>query len=419
MPTLPHYRYDAERNIEQVPLLEQPIDMTLHRSQRARRLPKRFHDFVPGTVTPSPLLTHFQQQQELAVQRAAAAATIEPLPPEVTSTDDAPAEPCTFITEPDPLGVFRNYPCIPSREPSNPGPHASFSPASRTEHASIASNLSIITPETPPAPPKEHPGFSKACWSAWLNSGSPYKSCGESNKITRHFTDPAWNWEDFIGYDAYTESRRFDRQHFSEKAALRCGDEWKEADIGIPIPCVGHKQTEADAPVFTVKGLLYRDLIEVIAEQLKDPNSFKEMYLQPFSEHWKPTENDTPVRVYREVYSSEAMLNAQQKLLQKLQDLPRPQPEAFLVALMLASDSTFLTQFSQASVWPVYMFFGNVSKYTRCSPDSLSAHHVAYLPKVRHCLVSLPQRSALRVPSLGARAGVPSRYTASTLQGNG
>ena len=368
--------------------------MTLHRTQRARRLPKRFHDFVPGTVAPSPLLTHFRQQQELAIQRAAATDAIEPLPPpEATPTDDALTELCTLTTEPDPLSVFRKYPCVPSREPSNPNPHAGFSPASWTDRPPIASDISVITPEASTTPPMEGPGFAKASWSAWLNSGSPYKSCGESNKITGHFTDPAWNWEDFIGYNAYTESRRFDRQHFSEKAALKCGDGWKEANIDIPVPCVGHKQVEADAPVFTVKGLLYRDLVEVIAEQLKDPNSFKEMYLQPFSEHWKPTENDPPVRVYGEIYSSDAMLAAQQKLLRKLQDLPRPQPEAFLVALMIASDSTFLTQFSQASVWPVYMFFGNVSKYTRCSPDSLSAHHVAYLPKVCRCLVPLPQRS--------------------------
>ncbi|KAF9778157.1 hypothetical protein BJ322DRAFT_1175294, partial [Thelephora terrestris] len=176
-------------------------------------------------------------------------------------------------------------------------------------------------------------------------------------------------------------------------------DGWKEADIDIPVPCVGHKQKEADAPVFTVKGLLYRDLVQVITEQLKDPETFKEMYLQPFSEHWKPTGDDTPVRVYGEVYSSDAMLDAQHGLFEKLQDVPRPRPEAFLVALMLASDSTFLTQFSQASMWPVYMFFGNTSKYTRCSPSSLSTHHVAYLPKIDEQFSDFYVKTYHQVPS--------------------
>ena len=344
---------------------------------------------MPATTTPSPLLTLFQQQQELAAQNAPATAAAEAPPPqEVTPANGSPTEPDVLTTEPDAFGVFQRYPHVPSREPSNPNPYTGLSPASLTTHAPIASNLSVSTPEAPPEPP-EGPGFAKATWSAWLNSGSPYKSCSESNKITRHFTNPAWKWEDFIGYNAYTESRRFDRQYFSEESSLKCGDGWKEANIDIPIPCVGHKQKEADAPVFTVKGLLYRDLVEVIAEQLKDPNMFKEMYLQPFSEHWKPTESDPPVRVYGEVYSSDAMLDAQRKLLEKLRGLPLPQPEAFLVAMMLASDSTFLTQFSQASMWPIYMFFGNVSKYIRSSPDPLSAHHVAYLPKVCHTPVSL------------------------------
>ena len=346
---------------------------------------------MPGTEAPSPLLTHFRQQQELAAQEAAAAATTEDsAPQEATSTDNTPSEPCTLTTEPDVLGIFRTYPCVPSREPSNPNPYAGCYPTGSAPRAPIASNLSI---EEPSEPSTEGPGFSRAAWSAWLNSGSPYKSCGESNRITPLFTNPAWNSQDFVGYNAFTESRRFDREHFSQKAAVKCGDEWKEAKIDIPVPCVGFKKAEKDTPVFTVEGLLYRDLVGVITEQLKDPDSFKEMFLQPFSEHWKPTESDPPVRVYGEIYSSDAMLEAQRQLPQKLRDLPRPQPEPFLVALMLASDSTFLTQFSQASMWPIYMFFGNVSKYIRCSPDSLSAHHVAYLPKVCQSLVPLSQCS--------------------------
>jgi len=200
---------------------------------------------VPGTAAPSPLLTHFQQQQELTTQRAAAAATTEVTPAQEPTPDNSPTEPQAFTMEPDVLGIFQHYPCIPSREPSGLNPYACFSPGSR---APIVSNLFV---EESFEPPPEGPGFVKAHWSAWLNSGSPYKSCSESNKITQHFTNPAWKWEDFIGYNAYTESWWFDREHFS-KATLKCGDEWKKANIDIPIPCVGHKQAEADAPIFTV-----------------------------------------------------------------------------------------------------------------------------------------------------------------------
>ena len=61
---------------------------------------------MPGTAVPSPLLTHFQQQQELAAQTAATAMTEMTPPWEATPTDDTPTEPHAFTTKPDALGVF-------------------------------------------------------------------------------------------------------------------------------------------------------------------------------------------------------------------------------------------------------------------------------------------------------------------------
>ena len=52
---------------------------------------------------------------------------------------------------------------------------------------------------------------------------------------------------------------------------------------GHQAPCpLRWPQTEANAPVFTVKGLLYRDLVGFITGQLKDPDSLEEMYPQLF-----------------------------------------------------------------------------------------------------------------------------------------
>ena len=60
-----------------------------------------------------------------------------------------------------------------------------------------------------------------------------------------------------------------------------------------------------------------------------------------------------------------------------------PDVEIALVPILLWSDSTQLTNFGNASMWPIYAFFGFVSKYVRARPNSLSAHHLAYVPKVR------------------------------------
>ncbi|KII83440.1 hypothetical protein PLICRDRAFT_58395 [Plicaturopsis crispa FD-325 SS-3] len=46
---------------------------------------------------------------------------------------------------------------------------------------------------------------------------------------------------------------------------------------------------------------------------------------------------------------------------------------------MFWSDATHVAQFGQSKLWPVYGYFGNQSKYTRCKPSSRAAHHVAFV----------------------------------------
>ncbi|KAL4247850.1 hypothetical protein ABKN59_007538 [Abortiporus biennis] len=49
---------------------------------------------------------------------------------------------------------------------------------------------------------------------------------------------------------------------------------------------------------------------------------------------------------------------------------------------MLYSDSTHLAVFGTTSLWPVYLSFGNQSKYERAKTTSNALHHIAYLPKL-------------------------------------
>lgn len=53
-----------------------------------------------------------------------------------------------------------------------------------------------------------------------------------------------------------------------------------------------------------------------------------------------------------------------------------------MVALMLWSDLTCLTNFGSASLWPVYLSLGNQSKYIQAKPLTFSNHHLAYMPSV-------------------------------------
>ncbi|EED83844.1 predicted protein [Postia placenta Mad-698-R] len=61
-------------------------------------------------------------------------------------------------------------------------------------------------------------------------------------------------------------------------------------------------------------------------------------------------------------------------------DLDDTQAEIAIAPLMPYSDSTHLTNCGSASLWPIYLYFGSLSKYVGSKPTSFSAHHLAYLP---------------------------------------
>ena len=54
-----------------------------------------------------------------------------------------------------------------------------------------------------------------------------------------------------------------------------------------------------------------------------------------------------------------------------------------IAGLMFSSDSMQLAQFGHTSAWPIYMSFGNLSKYIQARPNTSGACHlVAMMPKV-------------------------------------
>ena len=59
-----------------------------------------------------------------------------------------------------------------------------------------------------------------------------------------------------------------------------------------------------------------------------------------------------------------------------------PDVEYAVAPILVYSDSTHLTSFGTASLWPIYVFIGNLTKYLRCKPTMYAAHHLAYMPSV-------------------------------------
>lgn len=56
--------------------------------------------------------------------------------------------------------------------------------------------------------------------------------------------------------------------------------------------------------------------------------------------------------------------------------------ERVVASLMFWLDSMYLANFGTTKVWPLYMYFTNLSKYVRVKPNSGACHHMAYIPSV-------------------------------------
>ncbi|KAH7916847.1 hypothetical protein BV22DRAFT_1027329, partial [Leucogyrophana mollusca] len=157
-------------------------------------------------------------------------------------------------------------------------------------------------------------------------------------------------------------------------------DGWKDVSVNIRVPDGKRHESEDENPSFEVKGLHYRPLLEVIKSALCD-TSAREFHWTPFKQFLQRSPGAAKERVIDELYSSDAFLLEHEKL----QASPRENGctlERAVVGLMFWSDSTHLTSFGTASLWPIYLFFGNQSKYIRSRPNSNSCHHVAYMPSL-------------------------------------
>lgn len=189
------------------------------------------------------------------------------------------------------------------------------------------------------------------------------------------------------GFRASREAKRLDNLEENPYTRFSTEDGWIESQVEIALPADEFPlDSENDAPRFTISGLFYRPLLEVIKAAFQETNT-ERFHFSPFREYWRPSPDAPPERIYSELYTSDAFLKEHEKIMSQ-----PPEPDCILerviAGIMLWSDSTHLTSFGNASLWPIYLYVGNLTKYIRGKPTSCSAHHLAYVPKVRYLFVS-------------------------------
>ncbi len=351
-------------------------------SGRQRRFPRHYQDFLPTLTTHLPHMPPILSIPKPTI--TASSQSHSPVTPELTTTS-------VFKTDADEFGLYRVYTTYPSSTPDEiqdleslcdaPG-LATTSQTRKNSRwwAGFGCNVADLTRANIFAPFLNVTVFRLM---NWFYSGSSTKSVAELQSLVDDvLLAEDFELHDLKGFNARRELRRLDEEADLEGNSVHLESQhlWRESTVKIKLPAEKVFQKELDASFLEIPGVHHRSLVEVVTMAFQD-NSAKLFHYTPFSLFWKPTSDSPPERIYSEMYNTDAFLEEHQKI-QELPPEPGPQYERVIAAIKLWSDSTHLAQFGSASLWPVYAFFGNQSKYDSAKPSQFAAHHVAYLPSV-------------------------------------
>lgn len=155
---------------------------------------------------------------------------------------------------------------------------------------------------------------------------------------------------------------------------------WIRSTVKIQVPF--HRHLSKPGPrEYCVTNFYHRSLTTIIREKLSKEADMRHFHYEPYELFWSPPHIQGRVRLHGEFYTSRAFNVAHQELQAAPGELGCSLPRV-VVALMLWSDGMALSQFGSAKLWPVYLFFGNESKYRRCKPSNNLCEHVAYFEEV-------------------------------------
>ena len=214
----------------------------------------------------------------------------------------------------------------------------------------------------------------------WFYNSSTQKSLEDLNGLVCNvILADDFNREDRWDFSAQQEMQRLDEAPHDPSSSHFTSDGWHTASIPIRLPCEKVKQPEDAAPEFRVEGLHYCKITEVVRSAFKEPAA-QMFHTALYKLFWQPDKTHPPEHIITKLYTADAMLE-EHKTIKSL-PVTGCNLETIIAAIMLWSDSTHLTSFGNAALWPIYLFLRNQSKYMCAKPTSFAAHHLAYIPKV-------------------------------------
>ena len=404
------------------------------RAGRRRRVPHRLYDYLPTTSVgipshiPIPLEVDDEPDNDIYSAQHAQPGPSNNLPAPLLATEPA-SRPVYYQTPPNGFGVYRCYPTRPVVDPHDSlSLHdVSDSPTLRTSSAVSASDgTRALQSFGPHIVSKLRDGLKATQeWfypflnitvfrlMAWANTGSNLKSNEEVQRLVDDvILAPGFKRKHLEGFRVTRELERLDSLD-KPGNVFSSSDGWNEMSVKIPVPKEGTRfASETDAPTFDVPDVFVRKLTEVIRSAAEASEAYRFNWL-PFRQYWQRRKQGSlslahcldavhdkdgsdnsyeNIRLFSDIPDTDAMIEEEARLQAQPRHVDdQPDIEYAIAPLLVWSDSTHLANFGGAHLWPIYLYFGWLSKYVRACPTKFAAHHLAYIPSVRHYLTSMQQ----------------------------
>ncbi|THU99539.1 hypothetical protein K435DRAFT_794881 [Dendrothele bispora CBS 962.96] len=373
------------------------------RTGRARFLPAQYIDQIPALSHDMPNIFPFLKQTSASPPAPPSNSTPIP-PPEPTPApeheDESEKTPqmAYFNTEPNEFGVYHSYLQMPQTIPDEQIPFTDICEGPGFPGTLPSKPLSIFGTAVQTLQNTFAPFLNATIFllMAWFYNGHESKSLADLDNLVKDviFSDD-FQKEDLEGFSAKKVVKEM-YEWTGPKSDLRVEDGWVEGSLKYLFQVkVSKKQRQmhqsSKLMVFFIENhlMLYKQSSSLSALKISTislSNSFNDM-----NHHLENDSDDhVDIRLHHELYNSDAYIKEYEHIQiqqheRRLKDpklAEEPEVENVPVGIMAWSDETHLTQFGDQSMWPIYIYFGNQSKYERAKPTSFAAHHLAYIPKL-------------------------------------
>ena len=176
------------------------------------------------------------------------------------------------------------------------------------------------------------------------------------------------------------------------------GPQWTKATVQVSVPLKGKwsfdvRSTLPNPPhhannIFSIPDFHYRPLSQLIQHILSTNPAVERFHWHPHQSFWRPDpKTGEEQRIMGELYESNCWLRAQAEV-ERLPRVGGCNLPRVIAGLMLWSDALALGNFTDAKLWPIYIAFGNQSKYERGQPRFRACYTLGHIPPVSYTTIT-------------------------------